>query len=139
MLVVVAALTGQLQGFDEVKVGIVEAVHHVLLARFQDDILQGEDLFCGDEYGVAVAVLPEGRPGLQDLLDRIPPELIGDGFAIHFHREGQLAAVWLVDQVTKAVGLEGPVQLLLQDVLQGLLGIAAPVLLQRTHRDIHRL
>lgn len=139
MLVVVAALAGQLQGFDEVKVGIVEAVHHILLARLQDDVLQGQDLFGGDEDGVAIAIPLEGRPGLQDLLDRIPPELIGDGFTVHFHREGQLAAICFVDQVAKAVALEGPVQLLLQDVLQGLLGIAAPVLLQRTHGDIHRL
>lgn len=139
MLVVVAALTGQLQGLDEVKIGIIEAVHHILLTRFQDDILQGQDFFSRDEYGVAVAILLERRPGLQDFLDRIPPELIGDGFSIHFHRKGQFAAVWLVDQVAKAVGLEGPVQLFLQDVLQGLLCVAAPVLLQCPHRDIHRL
>lgn len=40
MLVVVAALAWQLQSFDQVEVGIVEAVHHVLFTGFQDDVLE---------------------------------------------------------------------------------------------------
>ena len=40
MLVVVAALAWQLQSFDQIEVGIVKTVHHVLFAGFQDDILE---------------------------------------------------------------------------------------------------
>lgn len=140
VLVVVAALAGQLQGLDEVEVGVVEAVHHVLLARFEDDVLQGEDFFGGDVDGVAVAVPLKCRPGLQDLSDGVPPEFIGDGFVVvHCHGEGQFGMIRFVDQVAQPVGLKGPVQFLLQDVRQGLLRVAALVLLQGAHGNVHGL
>lgn len=99
VLIVVAALAGQLQSLDEIKVCVIEAVHHILLARFQDDILQGQDFLGGNEYGIAVAVLGKLCFSLQDLFDGIPPKLVGDGFAVHRHREGQLAIIRIVHLV----------------------------------------